>query len=92
MKDFLTLLFWLAVYITGCAMARGGDTYDCINAPGDYINYGPPAIIEHNYSYVVATDSARYEPRWQMMLDPNDLRNLEYIYARNQTPALRLLP
>lgn len=52
-----------------------GGTYDCINSKGDYVNYGPPVAPRNEY-IVVATDSARYEPRWQAMLDDRDLRAL----------------
>jgi hypothetical protein len=57
----------------------GGDTYDCINAKGDYINYGP-AVITHDH-IVIAQDGARYEERWHAMLDDEDWKRLIFLGA-----------
>jgi hypothetical protein len=48
---------------------------------GDIINYGP--AIVHNDRIVIAHDSRAHEPRWHSMLDPDDLRRLEFIRARH---------
>ncbi len=66
--------------------AYAGDTYSAINAKGDYINYASCDMRDNSHTrIIVAPDSARYEPRWQLMLDPYDLRKLEFIRARNTT-------
>jgi len=74
MKHILLILWLLA------GAARAGDTYDCINSKGDYINYGPPAP-PRNVAIVGAIDSRRYD-RWQPMLSQEDERQLLFIQAR----------
>jgi hypothetical protein len=83
---FLLLLITAITFLI-VGYCRAGDTYDCINAKGDYINYGPAAPVADPRAViaqiVVAPNSAATSPRWQPMLDPNDYRNLEYIRARH---------
>jgi len=69
------LLFLLLV----SRLTYAGDTYDCINSKGDYINYGPPAP-PRNTSIVGAIDSRRYD-RWLPMLSQEDERRLLFIQA-----------
>ncbi len=65
------------------SLTYAGDTYDCINSKGDYINYGPPAPPTHLFSdrIVGAIDGRRYE-RWLPMLSQEDERNLIYLQVR----------
>lgn len=87
------------IIILVAAPCKAGDTYDCINSKGDYINYGPAATATSPADpraviarIVVASDSARYEQRWQPMLDPNDLRSLIFTEAKNHPYEYRLVP
>jgi len=77
MKQLLLLLA-----ATGSVLA--GDTYDCINAKGDY--YAPRPT--QNDQIVVAVDSARHELRYQPMLDERDLRHLIFIGAHRRETVL----
>jgi hypothetical protein len=62
--------------------ARAGDTYDCINAKGDYYAPAPhPANEPHSNVITIAVDGARTEPRWHAMLSPDDQRDLAFINA-----------
>ena len=71
-----------SIILLCAACVHAGDTYDCINAKGDY--YAPaPRVVDSN-AIIVAVDSARYEPRWHAMLDERDLRALTFIQARRQ--------
>ena len=85
----LGILLASAIYIFGCWLARGGDTYACVNSSNDYINYGPAAPSGRT-EIVVAVDSARYEQRWQPMLDSNQLERLIFIEARNRPTDLTI--
>ena len=82
----------LLLLLLTAASAFAGDTYDCINAKGDYINYGPPVPREINTLSIIAHDSTQYEPRWRLMLDPNDLRHLIFEQARHQPREIRITP
>jgi len=70
----------LLLLILPFAVALAGDTYDCINAKGDYYAPSPsePAVS------VVAYNSAAYEPRYAPMLDERDYRRLIFIRARHE--------
>ena len=82
------IAFWGGVVLASITTVIAGDTYDCVNSKTDYINYGPPTPVDHSAviaGTAVAPDSARSEPRWAPMLGPDDLRDLLFIQARNQT-------
>jgi hypothetical protein len=77
-----TILRLILAILLGVALGHrllGGDTYDCINATGDHINYGP-AVITHDHT-VIADDGARYEERWHAMLDDEDWKALIFLGA-----------
>jgi len=70
----------LLLFILPFAPVRAGDTYDCVNAKGDYYASRPsePAAS------VVAYNSAAHEPRYAPMLDERDYRRLIFIRARRE--------
>lgn len=80
----LSALFLLVLAV--CCFA--GDTYNCINSKGDYINYGLPK--GSGGPIIVAPDSARYEPRWQPMLGPDDLKELLFEQARHHNDVIHI--
>jgi hypothetical protein len=63
------------------ATARAGDNQR------DFINYAPP-VPPTEKVMVIAHDSARYEPRWQPMLDDHDLKRLIFIQAHNRETVI----
>ena len=71
----------LLIYLCLAAPAFAGDPY---LQKGDY--YQPRPI--HNDHIVVAVDSRQHEPRWQPMLDDNDLKRLIYIQALRRETVL----
>ncbi len=75
----LTALIWLRLLVGG---VLGGDTYDCVNSKGDYINYGPPKPPDHLFAdrIVGAYDGRRYD-RWLPMLSQQYERALIFLEA-----------
>jgi hypothetical protein len=68
----------ILLLLLGVLAASGGDTFDCINSRGDYINYGPPAAPRATEIVVVPAST----PRWtDPMLSPDDLRALIFLRA-----------
>lgn len=77
----------LLAIIGGCSIvisAHGGDTYDCINSKGDYINYGPPKPPDHLFSdRIVGALDTRRTDRWNPMLSPDEEKALIFLQARS---------
>lgn len=64
-------------------MVSAGDTYDCINSKGDYINYGPPKPPDHLFSdRIVGAFDSRRTDRWLPMLSPSEEKALIFLQAR----------
>lgn len=80
----------ICLILLGVLAAYGGDTFDCINARGDYINYGPPAEARNTEIVVVPAST----PRWtDPMLSPDDLRALIFLSAgRTRTLVIERNP